>query len=104
MYAIIDAGGRQVRVQQGQEIEVDYRDLPPGQEIKFDRVYAYRGDSGLRVGTPVLESASVTAEILGAAQGPKLVVQKMRRRKNFRRKTGYRGLFTRVKITKIEVA
>jgi large subunit ribosomal protein L21 len=104
MYAIIDAGGRQVRVEQGQELEVDYRDLTPGQEIKFDRVYAYRSDNGFRVGQPTLASASVTAEVLGAGQGPKLVVQKMRRRKNFRRKTGYRGLVTRIKITKIEVA
>jgi len=105
MYAIIDAGGRQVRVEQGQELEVDYRDLAPGQEIKFDRVYAYRGDEGgLQIGQPTLASATVTAEVLGATQGPKLVVQKMRRRKNFRRKTGHRELFTRVKITKIEVA
>jgi len=103
MYAIIETGGRQVRVEQGQEIEVDYSDLAPGQEIQFDRVLAYRDDSGLRVGRPTLESASVTAEILGACQGPKLVVQKMRRRKNFRRKTGHRQIFTRVKITKINV-
>jgi len=104
MYAIIETGGRQVRVEQGQEIEVDYRDLPAGQELKFDRVLAYRGEDGLRVGCPTLDSASVSAEVLGATQGPKLVVQKMRRRKNFRRKTGHRELFTRVKITKIEVA
>jgi large subunit ribosomal protein L21 len=105
MYAIIDAGGRQVRVEQGQELEVDYRDLTPGQEIQFERVYAYRGEEGgLRIGQPTLATAKVTAQVLGAAQGPKLVVQKMRRRKNFRRKTGHRAILTRVKITKIEVA
>lgn len=104
MYAIIETGGRQVRVEQGQELEVDYRDLPPGQEIQFDRVFAFRGDDGLRVGRPTLESASVTAQVIGVTQGPKLVVQKMRRRKNFRRKTGHRELYTRVKITKIDVA
>ena len=102
MYAIIDAGGRQVRVEEGQELEVDYRDLPAGAEFKFDRVLAFRGDEGLKIGRPALESASVTAQVLGVTQGPKLTVQKMRRRKNYRRHTGHRELFTRVKITKIE--
>jgi large subunit ribosomal protein L21 len=102
MYAIIDAGGRQVRVEEGQELEVDYRDLSAGEEFKFDRVLALRGDEGMKVGRPTLESASVTAQVLGVVQGPKLTVQKMRRRKNFRRRTGHRELFTRVKITKIE--
>lgn len=102
MYAIIDAGGRQVRVEEGQELEVDYRDLPAGEEFKFDRVFALRGDEGIKIGRPALESASVTAQILGVVQGPKLTVQKMRRRKNYRRHTGHRELYTRVKITKIE--
>jgi large subunit ribosomal protein L21 len=102
MYAIIDAGGRQVRVEEGQELEVDYRDVPAGEEIKFDRVLAVSGDEGLRIGRPALESASVTAQVVGVVQGPKLTVQKMRRRKNFRRHTGHRELFTRIKITKIQ--
>ncbi len=48
MYAIIDAGGRQVRVEEGQELEVDYRDLPAGEQFKFERVLAVRSDEGLR--------------------------------------------------------
>ena len=102
MYAIIDAGGRQVRVEEGQELEVDYRDLPAGQEFKFDRVLAFRGDAGLKIGRPTLEAAAVTAQVVGVIQGPKLTVQKMRRRKNYRRRTGHRGILTLVKITKIE--
>ena len=104
MYAIIDAGGRQIRVEEGQELEVDYRDLPAGEQFKFERVLAFRGDEGLKIGRPTLESASVTAQVLGVTQGPKLTVQKMRRRKNYRRRTGHRELLTRVKITKIEGA
>jgi large subunit ribosomal protein L21 len=104
MYAIIEDGGRQFRVQEGQELEIDFRELTTGAEVKFDRVLAFRDDSGLKVGQPVLPSASVTAEVISVAQGPKLVVQKMRRRKNFRRKTGHRQINTLVKITKIEVA
>lgn len=103
MYAIIEDGGRQFKVQQGQQLDIDYRDVSSGDEVKFDRVLAYRDDEGLKVGHPVLGSASVTAEVLAVSQGPKLVVQKLRRRKNSRTKTGHRQLYTRVKINKIEL-
>jgi large subunit ribosomal protein L21 len=101
MYAIISDGGRQFKVEEGQELDVDYRDVSTGDEVTFDRVLAYRDDDGLKVGQPALESAKVVAEVLSVAQGPKLVVQKLRRRKNFRRRTGHRQLYTRVKINKI---
>jgi len=101
MYAIIDDGGQQLQVEEGQELPIDYRDLPAGGELTFDRVLAVRDEAGLRLGQPTLPSASVTAEVLGVTQGPKLVVQKFRRRKTYRRKTGHRQLFTRVKIGKI---
>jgi len=102
MYAIIEDGGRQLKVEEGQQLEIDYREVSSGAELKFDRVLAYRDDAGLKVGQPVLESAFVTAEVLGVGQGPKLVVQKFRHRKNERRKTGHRQLLTRVQIKKIQ--
>jgi large subunit ribosomal protein L21 len=104
MYAIIEDGGRQLRVEEGQEVEVDYRDLPPGDEVCFDRVVALRDDDGLKLGRPTLEGASVTAEVLAVERGPKIVVQKFRRRKGYRRKTGHRQLYTRVKIKTISVS
>jgi len=104
MYAIIEDGGRQLKVEEGQELDIDYREVSAGDEIKFDRVLAYRDDEGLKVGRPRLESAAVTAEVLAVSQGPKLIVQKVRRRKNSRRKTGHRQLHTRVRINKIEAA
>jgi large subunit ribosomal protein L21 len=104
MYAIIEDGGRQFKVEEGQLLDIDYRDLPAGEEVKFERVLAYRDDAGVKIGRPLLESASVTAQVVGPAQGPKLVVQKMRRRKNERRRTGHRQIHTRVKIAKIVVA
>ena len=103
MYAIISEDGHQFKVEEGQELDIDYRDLAAGDQVKFDRVLAYRDDDTLKVGQPVIEGASVTAEVLAVAQGPKLVVQKARRRKNYRRKTGHRQLYTRVKISKIDV-
>jgi len=103
MYAIIEHSGQQFQVEEGQELQIDYSDLPAGEQLTFDRVLAVRDEAGLRLGQPTVPSASVTAEVLGVTQGPKLVVQKFRRRKTFRRKTGHRQLFTRVKIAKIAV-
>ena len=103
MYAIISDGGRQFRVEEGQEVDIDLRDVSVGDQVKFDCVLACRDDAEFKVGQPVLKGASVTAEVLAVVQGPKLVVQKARRRKTYRRKTGHRELYTRVKIGKIEV-
>jgi large subunit ribosomal protein L21 len=103
MYAIISESGHQIKVEEGQQLDVDYRDVSVGDQITFDRVLAYRDDESLRVGQPVLEGARVIGEVLSVTQGPKLVVQKARRRKGYRRKTGHRQLYTRVKISKIDV-
>jgi large subunit ribosomal protein L21 len=102
MYAIIAEGGRQLKVEEGQELDVDFREASAGDQVKFEQVLAIRDDNGLRLGQPLLSTASVTAEVLSASQGPKLVVQKFRRRKNSRRKTGHRQLYTRVRISKID--
>jgi len=104
MYAIFEDGGRQFKVEEGQELDLDYRDVPGGSPITFDRVLALRDDSGLQLGRPTLAGATVSGEVLGPTQGPKLIVQKFRRRKTYRRKTGHRQLHTRVRITKIAVA
>jgi len=101
MYAIISEGGRQFKVEEGQELDIDYRDLTAGSQVTFDRVLALQDDDTLHVGQPILEGATVTGEVLSVVQGPKLVIQKARRRKNYRRKTGHRQLYTRVKISKI---
>ena len=102
MYAIIEDGGRQLRVEEGQELRIDYREVSVGEQVTFDHVLAYRDENGLRVGQPSLDSAFVTAEVLGISQGEHLAVRKLRRRKNSRRRTGHRQMYTRVKICKIE--
>ena len=103
MYAIIEESGHQSKVEEGQELRIDYRDVAAGEKITFDRVLAYRDDDGLKLGQPALDGATVTAEVLGPEKGPKLTVQKLRRRKNSRTKTGHRQLYTLVKIEKINV-
>ncbi len=104
MYAIIADGGRQYRVVEGQELDIDYRDVAKGAQIEFGRVLAVSSDDGVRLGQPTLQGAKVTAEVLGVQQGDKLFVQKLRRRKNHRRRVGHRQLYTRVRIDKIDTA
>src|SRR5688500_7776299 len=103
MYAIIRDSGRQYRVEEGQEIQVDFRDIASGEELTFDNVLAYSDGSTYKIGSKALEGAKVTGEVVGLAQGPKLTVQKFRRRKTYRRRTGHRQLFTTIKINKITV-
>lgn len=101
MYAIISDGNRQYRVEEGQELLVNYREAKPGDQVSFDRVLAVGGNGDTKLGLPLVEGASVTAEVIGPEKGEKLVIQKMRRRKNFRKKTGERHIFTRVRVAKI---
>jgi large subunit ribosomal protein L21 len=103
MYAIISDGSRQFRVEEGQEIVLPYRDVPAGEKITFDRVLAVGGAGDAKLGAPLVSGASVAAEVLGPEKGEKLVIQKLRRRKNMRRKTGERHVFTRVRISSITV-
>ena len=102
MYAIIVDGGRQYKVTEGQELVIDYRDASSGDAVKFDQVVAYsNGSTAVSSASPTLGGATVTAKVLGVMQGPKLTVQKFRRRKTFRRQTGHRQLYTKVQIEKI---
>ncbi len=101
MYAIIADGGRQYKVEEGQTLEVDFRDAEAGSELTFPRVLAVSDGDGLRLGQPTVDGASVTATVIGDTRGDKIYVQKFRRRKNSRRRTGHRQKYTRVQIAKI---
>lgn len=97
-YAILVDGGRQYRVSVGDELEVDLRLLPKGSKVQLGEVVAYRDAAGIQVGKPELSDYCVVAEILGVVLGPKIIVQKFRRRKRYRRKKGHRQLYSRVRI------
>jgi large subunit ribosomal protein L21 len=102
MYAIVADSGRQFRVEEGEELRIDYRDgASKGDELVFDRVLMVSGEEGVKIGKPVLDGATVTAEVVGVVRGDKLTVQKFRRRKNSRRKTGHRQIYTTVRINAI---
>lgn len=101
MYAIIADSGKQFKVEEGQILDVDYREVDAGKSITFDRVLCLSGAAGVKIGKPVVAGANVTAEVVGSVFGDKLTIQKYRRRKNYRRKTGHRQVYTKVKISKI---
>ena len=101
MYAIIVDGGRQYRVSEGMELDVDYRDLPGGENITFEKVLAVGEGEGLKLGSPTVDGATVTASVIGPKMDKKIYVQKFRRRKNSKRRTGHRQMHTRVKIETI---
>ena len=101
MYAIIVDGGRQYRVEPGMELDLDFRDLSAGESITLSKVLCVGGDAGLTLGSPTIEGASVIASVIGLSQDKKIYVQKFRRRKNFKKRTGHRQMHTRVRIESI---
>ncbi len=102
MYAIIKDGGRQLKVGVDRKIMVNYRgELEPGTVVEFPEVLAVSGDDDVRIGQPTVPGVKVIAEVLDVAKGPKLIVAKFRRRKNSKRKTGHRQVYTLVKIKEI---
>lgn len=102
MYAIIADGGRQYKVEPGQTLELDLREVEPGESITFDQVLAVGGDAGFSLGQPTVAGASVTAKVLDMTKGDKIYVQKFRRRKNSKRRTGHRQKYIRVRVESID--
>ncbi|MBS3734051.1 MAG: 50S ribosomal protein L21 [Phycisphaerae bacterium] len=115
MYAVIEDSGQQFRVAEGDVLNVDARDLDEGQtQVQFDRVLLISpstpgrdGEAGdaskVKVGTPLVEGASVTGEVVDEdAKGPKVYSHKWRRRKSSRTKKGHRQTYLRVRITTIK--
>lgn len=102
MYAIVVDGARQIKVKQGQQIDIDLRKgLNPGDSFEFPRVLAIGGDDGLKLGSPEVAGAKVSAKVISTEKGTKLYIQKFRRRKNYKRRTGHRQQYTRVEISEI---
>lgn len=105
MHAVIRTGGKQYRVQPGDEFNIEkLSDIEDGGTVVFDEVLAVGSGDDLVVGKPNVEGASVNAEVVVAeGRGPKIIVFKKKRRKRYRRKRGHRQPFTRIKITDVNV-
>ena len=103
MYAIVQSGGRQVRVEAGSVVTVDRLGQQVGDEVIFDRVLFVDGDEGSFVaGAPYIPKARVTGVVDSQDRGPKIRVFRKKRRKAWRRTLGHRTALTRVRITGIE--
>lgn len=101
MYAVIRTGGKQYRVAKDEILTVEKLDGETGSKIEFSDVLMVGSGDGVKVGSPVVEGAKVTAELVEQTRGPKLIAFKKRRRKNSRRKKGHRQDLTKIRITAI---
>ena len=102
MYAIIETGGKQYRVEEGDELDVEL--LGSDGEVKFDKVLLVHDGHKAHIGQPHLPKCSVEAEVIAIAKGPKVVAFKYKKCKNYRRTVGHRQKYSRVKIKKIVAA
>lgn len=102
MYAIIETGGKQYRVQEGDVIKVEKLELPVDALVEFDRVLAVGKDDGIVVGKPFIAGAKVTGKVLEQGKDKKILVFKYKAKSNYRRRQGHRQPFTRIAVEKIE--
>ena len=102
MYAVIETGGKQYRVNKGDVIRVEKLTGDVGSEIGFERILMVGEGDQVKVGTPLLAGASVTGTVIEQDRYKKIVVFKMKRRKNYRKKQGHRQDYTGIRIEKIE--
>jgi large subunit ribosomal protein L21 len=103
MYAVIEIGGRQLRVSPEQSVRVPKMAAQVGDSVTFDRVYAVRKDEDFMVGAPTVDGAKVLGTVVSHGKADKILVYKYKRRKYYRRKKGHRQPFTEVKISEIVV-
>ena len=101
MYAVIETGGKQYRVQEGDVISVEKLGLIEGEKTSFDKVLMVSGETGVKAGNPFVEGASVTATVLEEGRGKKVIVYKYKAKKGYHKKNGHRQYFTKLKIDSI---
>jgi len=103
MYAVIDNGGKQYKVQEGQRLKLEKMDVEEGETVDLGRVLMISGPNGeTRIGTPELEDAAVHGRVIRHGKGPKLTMLRYRGSKNWRSKKGHRQPYTAVEIEEIE--
>lgn len=100
-YAVIETGGKQYLVREGTVLDVEKMPVAESQFIELDRVLAVSDGEQLKIGTPVVPGARVTAEVVKAFRGKKVIVFKKKRRKGYHKKAGHRQSLLQIRITRI---
>lgn len=101
MYAVFQTGGKQFRAEPGDRIRVPSLEAEPGETITFERVLVASDGSDVSIGAPLVDGASVTAEVVRHGRDKKVVVFKRKRRKGYRLKKGHRQGFTEVRVSQV---
>ncbi|MBM7623107.1 50S ribosomal protein L21 [Sporohalobacter salinus] len=102
MYAIIETGGKQYKVEEGQMVEVEKLDVEEDDSVEFETIKAVSSEEGLQVGQPTLEDAKVTGKVVEQGKGDKIIVFKYKPKNNYRKKMGHRQPYTKVMIEDIQ--
>lgn len=103
MYAVIQTGGKQYRVAEGETLRVEKLSASPGDKLSFSPLLFADDGGNVQVGKPEVSGVKVEAEVMDQGKGEKIIVFKYKRRKSYRRKTGHRQPFTALKIVSIKV-
>ena len=101
MYAVIESGGKQHRVVEGETLKLEKIEVATGETIDFEEVLMVANGDDIKIGAPVVAGAKVTAEVVAHGRGEKVTIIKFRRRKHSMKRQGHRQWFTEVKITGI---
>jgi len=101
MYAIIEAGGKQFKVKEGDTLKIDRVNLAPGEEVVFDKVLFFKSGEALKVGNPYIEGMKVKAEVIETAKDKKVLVYRPPSKKAVHRLKGHRQWYTKIKIKEI---
>ena len=103
MYAIVEINGQQFKVEEGKKLFVNHiKDVETGKTVEFDKVLLLDNEGTVKVGAPTVEGAKVVVEVVNPlVKGDKVIVFKMKRRKDYRKKNGHRAQFTKVEVKQV---
>lgn len=101
MYAIVEIAGQQMKVEKGRKVYVNRLETAEGEKVVFDKVLLVDNDGDVKVGTPVVEGASVTASVVEHLKGEKVLVFKKKRRKGYQKMNGHRQYLTKIQIEEV---
>ena len=103
MYAIVDIAGQQFKVEKDRKIFVNRLSVEEGDSVEFEKVFLTDNDGDIKVGTPVVEGAKVTAKVLLHLKGEKVIVFKKKRRKGYKKRNGHRQYLSQIQIENIQI-